>query len=313
MTMRRQPKPKLTPLFDAQGGTPPAVVRHLPEDGAPGGGRREALSQYMTPDWAASELVGQLFGDRLTPDRYFLEPTCGTGAFLKALPPGVPAIGVELDPDLAEQARRETGRQILCGDFRTVKLPDGLTDVVGNLPFVSETIEQIVARCHRLLPRDGRCGLLLPSYVLTVPRVESWRERWSVDAHHLPRELFRGIRFTLTFVLFEKNELRTYRGLLLYGEMADVRRMARRYQLLLQRTPDRRGAWYGVLREALARLGGEADLAAIYQEVGPRRPTGDEWWRERVRAELRRNFVTLERGRYALPQIDLDDAEEVAV
>lgn len=304
--MRRQKKPALTPLLDAAGGIPPAVVRHLPESG-PEGGRVEALSQYMTPDWAAVEIVEEMFGDRLTPDRYFLEPTCGTGAFLKALPGTVRAVGVELDPDLAEQARRETGRQIICGDFRTVQLPDGITDAVGNLPFVSQTIEEMVARCHRVLPRDGRCGLLLPSYVLTVPRVQGWRDKWSVDARHLPRELFPGIRFTLTFVLFEKNELKRYNGLLLFGHCVDVRAMPRRYQLLLQRTPDRRGAWYGVLREALARLGGEADLQAIYREVAPKRPTANEWWQERVRAELRRNFVTVDRGRYALPQVDLEE------
>jgi hypothetical protein len=311
VTMKRQKKPALLPLLDPDGGIPPAVVRRLPEDGAEGGGRREALGQYMTPDWAARELVEQLFGDRLTPDRFYLEPTCGSGAFLKAIPSAVPAIGVELDPRLAEQARQETGRQVLCGDFHTVRLPDGITDVVGNLPFVSATIEQMIARCHRVLPTDGRCGLLLPSYVLTVPRVEAWRETWAMDARHLPRELFPGIRFTLTFVLFEKARVRRFSGLLLFGESADVRRMARRYQLLLQQTPDRRGAWYGVLREALARLGGEADLPAIYREVAPRRPTPNQWWEERVRAELRRNFVAVGRGRYSLPQLDLED--EVAV
>lgn len=49
-------------------------------------------SQYHTPEWVAQELVERYFSDLYSGD-LVLEPACGTGAFLKALPPGVPAVG----------------------------------------------------------------------------------------------------------------------------------------------------------------------------------------------------------------------------
>ena len=46
------------------------------------------LGQFFTPDWAAEALVEQHFGDLGLFDRV-VEPSCGGGAFLRALP--VPA------------------------------------------------------------------------------------------------------------------------------------------------------------------------------------------------------------------------------
>lgn len=78
-------------------------------------------SQWLTPEWAAQAIVDEFWPD-LTPDELVLEPSCGRGAFLKAVPAHVPAVGVELDPALAAFAAVNTGRTVLCGDFRTLHL-----------------------------------------------------------------------------------------------------------------------------------------------------------------------------------------------
>src|SRR5271157_3605390 len=92
------------------------------------------MAQWFTPEWAASLLVSRTFPD-LSPKSLVIEPTCGYGAFMKAIPEGVPVIGVEIDPELAEKARANTGRQVIAGDFTKVPLPDGVTAVIGNPPF----------------------------------------------------------------------------------------------------------------------------------------------------------------------------------
>lgn len=113
-------------------------------------------SQYMSPAWAAQELVDRHFAD-LTPADLVIEPSCGRGVFLQAIPEDVPALGVEIDPALAADAVRLTGRRVLVGDFCAVELPRP-TVIVGNPPFVATTIEAFLARASALLPDDGRCA-----------------------------------------------------------------------------------------------------------------------------------------------------------
>jgi type I restriction-modification system DNA methylase subunit len=61
---------------------------------------QRSMGQYMTPDWAAEALVDRYFSD-LGESDLVLEPSCGRGAFLRALPAHVQALGVEIDPNLA--------------------------------------------------------------------------------------------------------------------------------------------------------------------------------------------------------------------
>jgi site-specific DNA-methyltransferase (adenine-specific) len=71
--------------------------------------------QWFTPVFAAARLIEFHFPD-LTEDDMIVEPTCGSGNFLKALPDHVPAYGVELDPEIAMIARQSTGRHVVTGD-----------------------------------------------------------------------------------------------------------------------------------------------------------------------------------------------------
>ncbi|WP_186083141.1 Eco57I restriction-modification methylase domain-containing protein [Burkholderia gladioli] len=92
------------------------------------------LDQFYTNPRLAQRLFDDLIadhlGDRLSDEVRWLEPSCGTGAFLSLLPEG--AIGVDLDPKCPGAVQ---------GDFLTWTLPapaegdDRPLMVVGNPPF----------------------------------------------------------------------------------------------------------------------------------------------------------------------------------
>lgn len=155
-----------------------------------------ALGQYMTPEWAAQELVESFYGDLGDAD-LVLEPSCGTGSFLKAIPPHVLAVGVEIDPNLAEVARTNSGRRVLCGDFRMIDLGDiEPTVVIGNPPFSVKLLNAFLDRSALLLPEGGRCGFLLSTYLFQTPStVLRWNEVWSMDQRSFAVDLSDGVLF----------------------------------------------------------------------------------------------------------------------
>jgi hypothetical protein len=142
-----------------------------------------------------------------------LEPSCGRGAFLKAIPRAVEAVGVEIDPELAAEAAAHTGRRVLCGDFRTIELDLRPTVILGNPPYRMSTLDAFLGRAGELLPDNGQCGFLLASYMLQTPStVLWWNERSSLEQRLVPRTLFsRAIR-PLVFVLFTKDRQRKLLG-----------------------------------------------------------------------------------------------------
>jgi adenine-specific DNA-methyltransferase len=265
------------------------------------GEHAESLCQYLTPEWAADALVSQFFGD-LTAADLVLEPACGRGAFVKAIPDEVEVVGVELDPRLAAEARENTGRRIICGDFRTVRLDVEPTVMVGNPPFNVRLLDEFLARAQGLLPPDGRCGFILSTYMVQTPTtVLRWNESWSLRQHILPRTLFpRAIR-PLVFVTFTKDRLRRMLGgFALYREAADVNDLRRAAKLLLVHGRPRVNCWRALVEWGLRRLGGRGRLQDLYATIEPHRHTPNEWWREKVRQTLQRYFVSVERGVWAL-------------
>jgi hypothetical protein len=244
------------------------------------------LDQWMTPEWAAALLVERYFGG-LGPRDRVLEPAAGRGAFLKAIPEQADAVGVEIDPALAAAAEADTGRRVITGDFRTVRLPWDPTAIVGNPPFDVRLLEALLRRAEGWLPDDGLCGLLLPAYALqNHRRVVRWAETWGLASDMVPRGLFPDLRLPLVFVRFRKGRIRTMLGFALYREAAEVDRLSAASRLALVAGAPRRGVWRALVEEALGRLGGEAPLEAIYEAVEPRRPTPNAFWREKVRQQL---------------------------
>ena len=258
------------------------------------------LGQYMTPDWAALELVDRYFGDLTSADRV-VEPTCGRGAFLRAIPNYVPAVGVEIDPRLAAEAARLSGRQVIVGDFRTAELPFTPTAMVGNPPFQLRAIEGILERAWELLPEDGRVGFILPCYTLQTPTtVERIAARWSMEQSMLPRTLFHRLSKPLCFALLTKGTRRGLVNFALYHEAAAVSRLRKRYQALLSEGEG--SVWAAVVRAALEVLGGRAELPDLYREIEGHRPTTNTFWQAKVRQTVQRIAVRVGAGTWALPE-----------
>lgn len=257
------------------------------------------LCQHFTPDWAALELVERFFGD-LDASDLVIEPSCGRGAFLRALPPSVPALGVEIDPDVADVAARTSGRQIVVGDFRMVDLPPA-TAIIGNPPFSVGLVEQFLDRAWHLLPIDGRVGFILPCYVLqTASTVDRLAQHWSMRQHLIPRNLFGRINLPLCFVQLTKGTARGLVGFVLFGELHAVSRLQGRYRQLLANGEG--SVWTAVTRAALELLGGRAQLHEIYGEIQGHRPTPNKFWQAKVRQTLQRIAIRVDAATWALPE-----------
>lgn len=255
-----------------------------------------ALRQYPTPAWAAAALVREHLGDLGAAD-FVLEPTCGPGRFLAAVPKDVPAIGVEIDPVLAECARRLTGRHVITGNFLDVTVPTRPTVVLGNPPFETKLIERILDKAHELLVSDGRVMFVLPAYFFqTARRVVRYSERWSMSQQIVPRNLYHGLKHPLVFATFAKDQRRIMIGFSLFQELAFLQNLPRSVQEDLAAGPC---TWPSVVRNAIAEYGGEASLAQIYEFVADRRPTRNPAWREQVRKVCSTHTRRVGRGRYA--------------
>lgn len=240
-----------------------------------------ALGQYFTPEWAAIELVRRHFGGLTMFDRV-LEPSCGPGAFLAAVPDYVPAIGVEIDPALAARAVANTGRQVIVGDFRTIDIPLAPTLVLGNPPFRADLVDAFLSRSFELLPDGGHVGFILPCYVFqTASTIERLAQRWGLFQEQIPRNLFHRLSMPLCFAILTKGRAGDLVGFALYHELAAVTRLKARYRALLAQ--GERSVWTAVTRAAFEALGGQATLSELYTEIAGARPTGNRFWRDKVR------------------------------
>lgn len=260
----------------------------------------KALGCYQTPSWAAEAIVERYFGDLTAADRV-LEPSCGEGHFLDAIPAEVPAVGIELDAQRAAIARRRTGREVIVGDVLRVEISVTPTVIIGNPPFTSELIDGLLERAYRWLPEDGRCGLLLPAFILSKQsRVTREAERWSIESELLPRDLFPGPRLPIVFARFEKRRHRTLVGFALFPEAAAIRGLPERVRHIL--THGRSPAWRDVVFDALRGHGGEATLDQLYRSIEGNRPTQNPHWRAKVRQVVHCYARRVGPATYRLPE-----------
>jgi adenine-specific DNA-methyltransferase len=243
-----------------------------------------ALHQWFTPRWVCEAIIERHYNGLDLGDRV-LEPSCGDGRFLQALPVEVDAIGVEVDPIVAELARQNTGRPVIVGDFLTADIPGRVTHVVGNPPFDAGLIHGFLARAHGLLEEGGSCGLLLPAYVLqTSSKVMALNRQWSISQELMPRNIFPRLHLPLVFAMFRKDRVRQLVGFFLYREAADVAKLPRELRDVLDQ-PSKGSVWRRAVRAAFQRLGvGTATLDALYGAV--ERPCENRFWREKVRQVL---------------------------
>jgi hypothetical protein len=252
------------------------------------------LDQYMTPTWAARELFGAHFA-HLPAGSIGIEPTCGDGRWLEVVPEQLDVFGVEIDPALADEARRRSGQRVITGDFFEVELPQHLDFAFGNPPFKARFMDKMLKRLTDPMEDGALCGFIVPAYfVQTDNRVLRWNRAWTISTEILPRTLFPRLRHPLVFALFTKDPQPTLRGLRLFPESDFVRSMRAGARDCMEQG---RGTWRSVVEWALRTLGGEAHVSHIYEQLLCRRPTTNQWWREKVRQTLQRYPTFEPRGR----------------
>lgn len=274
----------------AETASVPAVTDELVYDAG--------LSQWMTPAWAAEAIVAHALPN-LPAKAVVVEPSCGIGRFLDALPHHVRAVGVEIDSALADIARRRTGATIVTGDFRTVDLPiDECDAIIGNPPFNLEIVDGMLERGHGLLRDGGQMILVLPTFAFqTSARVVRYNRRWSLAQEMMPRTLFPGIRLPLVLARFTRDPRPTMTGFILYNETREIEEMPEVYRKALT---EGRSGWRAVVEAALSRLGGEGTVQQVCAEIEPRRPTDTRHWRAKVRQQLTTGFIKTGSARYAI-------------
>lgn len=266
---------------------------------------QQRLHQWFTPAWAAEGIVEEAFG-WLQPGHRVVEPSCGDGAFLCALPGSLDVVGVEIDPVQAECARRASGRQVIVGDFLEVPVQDlgRVQAIIGNPPFQSDTVAAFLRKSHEILEDGGQAGFILPAYIMqTSSRVEQLHSLFSIKQSLIPRNLFPGLSLPLCFATFTKERERRLFGFMLYREAQEIAAIDKRWKQAVAAGRETRGVWFPVVREILIALGGQADLGQKYDSIQAKRPTSNPHWRAKVRQVLQLHAGAFERtapGQYRL-------------
>jgi site-specific DNA-methyltransferase (adenine-specific) len=259
-TLELFPLPQIT--------APARDVQHLGEN-----------NYYPTRHWFAQLVIETYFSDLLESD-HVLDVGCGDGVFLDALPDRVRKTGVELNPQLADLARAK-GHDVIVGDFCTVSIPETITCALGNVPFEAELIDRLMERLARRFEPGQRAGFILPAYYFqTSHHVHKLRVSWSISVDLIPRDVFTGLSMPLAHAMFIRSSERKLFGLALYDQVRDVLTMHAHVQTTLN---SNKTTWKALVREALERRGGTATLSQLYDDIGPKRPSGNPWWKEQVR------------------------------
>jgi len=262
------------------------------------GDNQKLLNQYFTPRWAAEAIIEHHFPELAQGGRV-IEPSCGDGRFLMALPDHVNAVGVEIDPVQAQLARARSGHEVITGDFLKIVLPDEVDVIVGNPPFVASTVAAFLERSHALLRDGGRCGFILPAYILqTSSKVMTFAKHWSISTELMPRNMFPGLSLPITFTIFTKDRERKLFGFFLYKEAAGVTKLSPEVRHLLNEAKSRGSVWRQAVNSAFDRLGsGKAPLSAIYAAV-QHRPSENTHCEQQIRKVLQTysEFASVDRG-----------------
>lgn len=257
------------------------------------------LKQYFTAPWFATLMVEHYFGNLCSKD-LVLEPSCGHGAFLKAIPDHVQAVGVEIDDEVAQMARITSGRNVITGDFMDVDLPFRPTAIIGNPPFSLDIFESMLSRSYDLLPKDKKAVFLLPAYFFqTAKSVVRFKHKWSIEVDFVPRDIYAGLSKPLVVAQFVKDGMRLLKNLFFYSEKIDFENLSARSKGILK-DQMQKSVWKSLVFDAMSHLGGKAKLKQIYDFVSNKRPTENPFWKEQIRKVAQKHLVRVGRGEYEM-------------
>lgn len=262
------------------------------------------LGQYFTPQWAADTLVERFIREE-SPDS-LVEPTCGNGRFLNAVPGHLPACGIEIDPKMAEIARIESGRPVLVQPFEKTTRDDlkrlGIdkpNHYIGNLPFSLKLAIRFLDRIYDISDKDATCAFILPSYFFqTCATVKQISRKWGISQEMIPRDLFDDLSKPIVWAVLRKH--RGSSGFFLYDEKYAIDALKSDAKRILA---EHSQSWRELVRVTLAELGQPVSLQGIYSAMeGANIPETNRFWKEKVRQTLQRysEFNRVERGIWEL-------------
>lgn len=262
---------------------------------------QKRFSQYLSPAWFSSMVVEQFY-PHLNAGDFVVEPTCGNGSFLNALPASVDAIGVEIDPQLADIARNNTNRTIYTGNALEHHYDRPVSHFIGNPPFTLSFLDAFLEKARNELVEGGTVGFILSCHLLqTSSNIARWSNDWSLNTSLIPRDIYQGLSKPLCFTIFTNDRLRRFVGMALYLETNDVNGLEKEIKSLFVDN-GKGGVWARVIEQALIALGGKGSLSEIYSYVEPRKPSKTQFWKEQIRKVVRQGlFVDLGDGHYAHP------------
>ncbi|MHD0644386.1 DNA methyltransferase family protein [Pseudomonas aeruginosa] len=265
--------------------------------------KQRELNQYFTPAWVADALVRRYF-PHLGKDDFVVDPMCGIGRFLNALPKFIRAMGIEIDADTADMARSLTGRRIITGSVLDVELDEKPTLLLGNPPFSFKLFEAFLDRAYNWMDEGGQVAMILPTYFFqTGHTVSRLNERWSLFQEMIPRNIYENLEKPLCFGILTKDDKRLMSGFALYHETAFVNELPKELKAAL--VDGRDGLWWTVVKQAYEASYSEADveggvaLSNLYEYIVQRRPTANRKWKEQVRKVCQTHMRRTSRGRWA--------------
>ncbi len=124
-------------------------------------------------------IVSVLNGDSFS----LLDVGCGPGHFLSLMQDtGFTVTGLELNPTLAEQAKKRTSSEVLVGDVTSLELEQGRRfDVVTLLDVIEHLADPVAATrcCRDLLKPGGHLVVYTPNHSSLIARIASFLYRVS--------------------------------------------------------------------------------------------------------------------------------------
>lgn len=191
--------------------------------------KRTLRSAYFTPSFMVKGLwqLVEVFSD--APINCILEPSVGTGAFLRSMPKSLADTAlidaVELDPLTARMCQAGFPRaNVLAQGFETFSGREGGYDlVIGNPPFGKQKLvdskhedlgefcihHYFVAKSFRLLKVGGLLAMVLPSFFLDnktkhVRDIVAREGGKLMAAFRLPSDCFDDAKVTVDLVVIKK-------------------------------------------------------------------------------------------------------------
>ncbi|WP_202974118.1 DUF4942 domain-containing protein [Fimbriiglobus ruber] len=147
-------------LAEYYGEVLPDTSEDKPTEKRPGTAVSKDLQYYPTPAAVVEQVLADVYireGERV------LEPSCGCGRFLDAIrKKGADAVGIEVDPGRAAQARAKGHKVLLANFLETVPTRD-YDHVVMNPPFFGQHYAKHVNHALKFLKPGGKLIAILPA------------------------------------------------------------------------------------------------------------------------------------------------------